>query len=116
MSWRGDTLTGTPEDDEIAGWSEGDTWWSDTWTDTLDGGGGNDHLAGGGGDDILRGGRDNDTLVGGPGGDELDGGEGFDTAAYWFSPSAVYINLDLNTDIPATEAKPRATLSFRSRR
>ena len=97
-SWRGDDLTGTAENDQIFGWSEGDHAGSDISIDTLDGGDGDDYLNGGGGSDTLRGGRHNDTLVGGSGRhDELDGGEGSDTAAYWSSPAAVYINLDLGS-------------------
>ena len=88
-----DHVVGTDEDDELFGYAMGESPLSDIMSDTLEGGRGDDFLFGGGGADILRGGRDDDTLEGGTGGDVLDGGEGFDTALFWHSRSAVYINL-----------------------
>lgn len=88
-----DHIVGTPEDDQLYGYSRTEGRWTDTGGDTLEGGGGNDYLAGGWGRDTLRGGPDNDTLDGGLGGDVLDGGTGVDTVAYWFSTAAVSLNL-----------------------
>ena len=88
-----DHVVGTDEDDELFGYAMGESPLSDIMSDTLEGGRGDDFLFGGGGADTLRGGRDDDTLEGGTWGDVLDGGEGFDTALFWHSRSAVYINL-----------------------
>ncbi len=88
-----DRISGTRDGDHLYGYSMDGGLPSDWADDTLDGGEGEDYLHGGGGADTLLGGLQNDHLDGGPGGDVLDGGGGFDTATYWFSTSAVYINL-----------------------
>ena len=61
-----DTLTGSDDDNSIRG---------------LDG---DDRIEGAGGDDVLRGGE---------GRDVLDGGAGHDWLSYWYSDSAVTVNL-----------------------
>lgn len=93
------TLTGTPNPDQINGYEgddliaglEGrddlhgavgdDTLSGAQGQDTLHGGDGNDQLAGGDGSDTLFGGNDDDTLFGEDGDDSLVGGDGNDTLA-----------------------------------
>ncbi len=55
-------------------------------SDVIFGLGGNDSLFGNGGNDIL---------FGGTGADHMDGGEGVDRVDYWYSTSAVTVNLAL---------------------
>ncbi|MFO1171401.1 MAG: cadherin-like domain-containing protein [Hyphomicrobiaceae bacterium] len=64
------TITGTSEDDILAGLAG---------NNTLQGLGGNDSLTGNGGDDTLNGDTGNDVLSGGAGADRLTGGDGIDT-------------------------------------
>lgn len=58
----GDTTTGTPDDDVIAGGNG---------ADTISGGAGNDIISGGNGNDIIEGGLGSDTLSGGRGDDKF---------------------------------------------
>lgn len=82
-----DVLSGTEDDDWIAGGAGDDMIHGDDGDDALagqrgndwlDGGDGDDRLFGGPGDDRLFGGLGNDVLRGGPGDDELFGGPGDD--------------------------------------
>jgi hypothetical protein len=63
-------VTGTDENDILAGSPQGES---------ICGGSGNDTLRGGGGDDELKGEAGRDRLLGGEGEDALDGGRGKDT-------------------------------------
>lgn len=72
---RMNTIMGMGGDDKIYGGPGGD---ADSNEDTLDGGAGNDMIFGGAGDDTLMGGAGDDMLWGGPGTDTYDGGAGND--------------------------------------
>ena len=72
-----DTLDGTPGDDFIFGYAEGDP--TDTAGDNLNGQDGSDTVYGGKGDDTLHGNGGNDILYGGNGADFLYGDDGDDT-------------------------------------
>ena len=71
---RANRLSGGRGDDTIYGGPGGD----DTNSDTIGGGPGDDRLFGGRGDDVLYGDEGSDVLRGGPGADELRGGSGAD--------------------------------------
>ena len=58
---------------------------------------GDDSLNGGAGDDRLFGEDGDDELWGMTGADRLDGGDGVDLAGYWYSDTAVTINLEDGT-------------------
>jgi Ca2+-binding RTX toxin-like protein len=74
--------------DKLAGTAKDDNLW---------GRGGNDVLKGLAGIDHLDGGLGNDILTGGVGGDTLTGGDGYDFVDYFYSASAVSVNLTANT-------------------
>ena len=77
--FRDNTIRGGAGDDTLYGGpGGGDGTGADSNADTLHGDDGNDRLFGGVGDDELRGGVGNDHLWGGPGADMLYGGEGDD--------------------------------------
>ena len=81
---RGNTLHGREGNDTLYGGPGGsetnnDRMYGDEGDDRLFGGRGNDRLFGGDGDDFLRGGAHNDVLEGGEGEDDLAGGDGNDT-------------------------------------
>ena len=80
---RGDTLTGTPENDYI------------------DGRQGGDHLAGGDGSDRLIGGPGKDVLAGGLGSDRMTGGGGRD--AFVFDSALGTNNVDRITDFSGSD-------------
>jgi VCBS repeat-containing protein len=71
-------ISGTKEDDVLAGTSSTDVLLGGNGDDLLDGGAGDDLLLGGNGDDTLLGGAGNDLLSGGNGEDTLYGGDGND--------------------------------------
>ena len=71
-------ISGTNEDDVLAGTSGTDVLLGGNGDDLLDGGAGDDLLLGGNGDDTLLGGTGDDLLLGGNGDDVLDGGDGDD--------------------------------------
>jgi hypothetical protein len=73
-----DTLTGTTDDDIIAGQGGNDRITGLEGDDDICGGRGNDTINGGPGGDFLAGNREADTLQGGLGNDELFGGPGND--------------------------------------
>lgn len=86
-----ENLLGSESLDDLRG-TQGDN--------VLDGGQGADVLHGRGGNDVLIGGAGNDVLVGGQGADLLIGGAGRDHAAYFFSFTALVLDLafpDKNT-------------------
>lgn len=88
------TITGTPNGDEIAGADEGDDFiFGRGGNDQLTGFGRHDYLFGGSGDDRLFGEKGNDVLIGGSGADHLDGGQGFDIADYSDSGGAIHVTL-----------------------
>jgi Ca2+-binding RTX toxin-like protein len=70
-----------------------DTLVGDESANTLQGLDGNDYMQGRGGVDNLFGGNGNDRLEGGALGDALDGGAGTDYAQYYYSSSAVTVDL-----------------------
>jgi Ca2+-binding RTX toxin-like protein len=106
-----ENVSGTEEDDVIAGNDGANKLSGFSGDDTLEGRGGNDilrgddasrdpgndRLDGGAGDDQLFGDGGNDTLIGGQGLDRLDGGAGIDTADY--SDSASLVEVLLNAGI-----------------
>ena len=80
---RANTLRGGDGDDTLFGGPGGnetndDRMYGDDGDDKLYGGRGDDRLYGGDDDDLLRGGAHNDTLEGGDGDDDLYGGDGND--------------------------------------
>ncbi len=81
----GNILTGTGDDDSLAG---------DEGNNIIYGLAGKDSISGRDGDDQLFGGTGNDWLRGGVGADQLDGGADRDTAAYTQSEEAVQISLE----------------------
>ncbi|MGK4001069.1 calcium-binding protein [Sorangium sp. So ce1036] len=74
-----DIISGGPGNDGLSGQGGDDVLSGDDGDDGLDGGDGDDHLIGGSGDDNLTGQRGNDVLDGGEGDDHFTGGEGDDT-------------------------------------
>jgi Ca2+-binding RTX toxin-like protein len=77
-SWS-DTLNGLGGNDSISAGDGNDTVNAGSGNDTLSGGNGDDSLIGGTGDDSLSGDSGDDTLNGGAGDDYLSGGYGSDT-------------------------------------
>ncbi len=75
----GETITGSPLADTLAGTESNDTISGAGLADSITGGGGNDSLSGGSFRDTLVGGLGFDTLIGGDGRDSLLGGVGADT-------------------------------------
>ena len=75
---RGCTITGTADDDRIAGTPRADVICAGAGRDRIDGRGGDDAVFGDAGDDRVEGGAGNDTLYGGEGADRLSGGHGDD--------------------------------------
>ena len=73
-------IVGTPEGEELRGFSGSDTICGLGGDDTINGRGGNDRLVGGPGADVVRGGDGKDILIGGPGEgvNRLVGGPGSD--------------------------------------
>ncbi|MBN2448010.1 MAG: hypothetical protein JXO22_14865 [Phycisphaerae bacterium] len=88
-----DYLYGEAGEDIINAGEGNDTVYGGDDADTIDGGAGNDNLKGDAGDDVLVGGEGNDSLYGGTGDDVLDGSEGNDYASYYYSNTAVNVNL-----------------------
>lgn len=73
-----DTITGTTNDDEIAGGPGVDTINARNGDDIVSGNAGNDNLDGQQGDDVVIGGAGSDAVRGGQGDDETAGGAGND--------------------------------------
>lgn len=86
---------GLSQMENLVGSDHADWLYGDDLKNTLYGGDGDDSLMGRAGNDQLYGGDQDDFLIGGSGSDILNGGEGIDTASYFYSPSAVYIDLNV---------------------
>lgn len=71
-------LSGTTNNDNLAGGGANDTIRGGVGNDKITGGDANDSLFGDGGKDLLNGGRGNDSVFGGTGGDRVFGDEGND--------------------------------------
>jgi Ca2+-binding RTX toxin-like protein len=91
------TSTGDAADDFIVGDDLVDFMLGGNGNDQLQGGKSDDTLNGQNGDDTLNGDAGRDILIGGAGADTMDGGVGSDAAFYTQSPSAVSIDLLLNS-------------------
>ena len=74
----GDSISGSPQDDQLNGYAGNDVIGGGGGNDRIDGGVGDDVISGGDGDDQITGGAGNDTLNGNAGNDTLDGGGGAD--------------------------------------
>src|SRR5262245_56308237 len=101
-----DTIQGTPRADVIGGLGGNDVINGLGGDDLLCGFGGSDRVRGGSGADLLSGDKGNDTVAGGGGSDILlgfagndtfNGGPGFDYASWFFSSTAVQVDLDAGT-------------------
>lgn len=91
-------LVGSPFDDALNGSRRRETIEGEGGDDVIRGWGGRDTLVGGSGADELLGQDAADSLAGGPDDDRLDGGPGGDTADYYyFSDSAVSVDLAAGT-------------------
>lgn len=76
------------------GYAEGDTYSN---IENVRGSNGVDNILGNASANIIEGGGGNDVIIGFGGTDTLDGGEGVDVLSYYFSTSAVTVNLGTNT-------------------
>ncbi|MEM9128299.1 MAG: DUF4214 domain-containing protein [Pseudomonadota bacterium] len=88
-----DVIKGGDGSDYLLGDDGNDDIFGDAGNDVIYGGAGDDEIDGDAGDDIVYGGSGEDRIYGWTGADLLDGGSGVDLADYWWSTSAVTVNL-----------------------